>query len=70
MRACTRVGTLIVREIETAQWVVAGLLNKQIADEPGITEKTVKVQRAGVMQKLGVASVPELVRVCANACIQ
>ena len=65
-----RVGTLTVREFETAQWVIAGLLNKQIADELGIAEKTVKVHRAHVMQKLGVASVPDLVRVCAIAGIQ
>jgi FixJ family two-component response regulator len=37
-------------------------LNKQIAAELGTTEKTVKVHRARVMQKLAVGSVAELVR--------
>jgi len=42
--------------------VVAGMLNKQIAGELGTAEKTVKVHRGRVMQKLGVTSVAELVR--------
>lgn len=42
--------------------VVAGLLNKQIAAELGISEITVKVRRAQAMRKMQAASLPELVR--------
>jgi hypothetical protein len=42
--------------------VIAGRLNKQIAAELGASEKTIKVHRGRVMQKLRVLSVAELVR--------
>jgi FixJ family two-component response regulator len=42
-------------------FVVAGLLNKQIAHELGISERTVKVHRGSVMQKMGAKSLPDLV---------
>jgi FixJ family two-component response regulator len=42
--------------------VVAGRLNKQIAGDLGIVEKTTKVHRKQVMEKLGVRNVAELVR--------
>jgi FixJ family two-component response regulator len=42
--------------------VVAGLLNKQIAAEPGTSETTIKIQRHQVMVKMGAGSLPELVR--------
>jgi Response regulator len=45
------------------------MLNKQIAGELGIAEKTVKVHRSRVMQKLGVVSVAELVRFTQTACV-
>ena len=54
--------SLTPREFEVMQLVVAGMLNKQIAAELAIAEKTVKVHRGRVMQKLGVTSVAELVR--------
>lgn len=50
------------RESEVFSGVVRGLLNKQIADEMGIAEKTVKVHRARVMTKMGADSVACLVR--------
>jgi len=53
---------LTPREFQVMELVVAGMLNKQIAGELGTAEKTVKVHRGRVMQKLGVASVAELVR--------
>jgi FixJ family two-component response regulator len=53
---------LTPRENEVLRWVIAGKLNKQIAFALGTTEKTVKVHRARVMQKTGVASVADLVR--------
>ena len=52
---------LTPREFEVMQLVITGMLNKQIAGELGTAEKTVKVHRGRVMQKLGVASVAELV---------
>lgn len=42
--------------------VVAGLPNKQIADDLGCSERTVKAHRAQVMLKMGAASLPDLVR--------
>ena len=54
--------SLTPREFEVMQLVLAGMLNKQIAGELAIAEKTVKVHRGRVMQKLGVKSVADLVR--------
>jgi FixJ family two-component response regulator len=53
---------LTPREQDVCELVARGLLNKQIAYELGIVEKTVKVHRARVMEKLEVGSVAELVR--------
>jgi FixJ family two-component response regulator len=55
-----RFALLSAREREVFDRVVAGLLNKQIADELGIAERTVKAQRAQLMDKLGVGSAGEL----------
>jgi FixJ family two-component response regulator len=60
--AVSRYGLLSVREKEVFCRVVKGLLNKQIAAELGIAEKTVKVHRARVMDKMGAESVADLVR--------
>ncbi len=60
-------GTLTPREFEVMQRVIAGSLNKQIADELGAAEKTVKIHRGRVMKKMGVASVADLVRVAQSA---
>ena len=57
-----RHASLTTREREVLRLVVAGLLNKQIAGELGIAEKTIKVHRARVMDKMRVGSVPDLVR--------
>src|SRR5258705_11318359 len=53
---------LTPRELEVMRLVVAGLLNKQIAAELGISEKTVNVHRAQVMQKMHADSLADLVR--------
>jgi FixJ family two-component response regulator len=60
---------LTPREFEVMQLVITGMLNKQIAGELGTAEKTVKVHRGRVMQKLGVNSVAELVTLVQKASI-
>jgi FixJ family two-component response regulator len=47
--------------------VVTGMLNKQIAFELGVGEKTIKVHRARVMEKMRAQSVAELVRLADGA---
>lgn len=61
------VDTLTPREKEVMRWVITGKLNKQIALAMGITEKTIKVHRSRIMQKTGVASVADLVRLAEKA---
>ncbi len=58
---------LTAREFEVMQLVITGMLNKQIAGELGTAEKTVKVHRGRMMQKLGVTSVADLVRISQRA---
>jgi FixJ family two-component response regulator len=60
-----RLATLTVRERQVLELVVAGRLNKQTARDLGIAEKTVKVHRGRMMEKMKVGSVAELVRVTA-----
>ena len=57
-----RVESLTPREREVFAFVVTGMLNKQIAFEMGISEKTIKVHRARVMQKMQAESLADLVR--------
>jgi FixJ family two-component response regulator len=57
-----RLDTLTPREREVLEQVVSGKLNKQIAGDLGITEATVKMHRAHVMEKMKVQSVAELAR--------
>jgi FixJ family two-component response regulator len=65
-----RLQLLTPREREVMSYVVAGLLNKQIAGELGITEATVKAHRGNLMEKLGVMSVAELVVFAQQAGLQ
>ena len=58
---------LTPREFEVMQLVTTGMLNKQIAGELGTAEKTVKVHRGRMMQKLRVSSVAGLVRLVEKA---
>jgi FixJ family two-component response regulator len=53
---------LTPREYEVLVLVVAGRLNKQIANELGTVEKTIKVHRGRMMKKMGVSTVADLVR--------
>lgn len=59
-----RLRTLSAREREVMEHVVHGRLNKQIAADLGISEKTVKVHRGRAMVKMRVRSVAELVHLC------
>jgi FixJ family two-component response regulator len=61
-RLRARFASLTPRERDVFDCIVAGKLNKQIADELEIAERTVKLQRAHVMEKLGAASAAELGR--------
>jgi FixJ family two-component response regulator len=61
-RLRARFASLTSREREVFDRIVGGRLNKQIADELKIGERTVKAERAQVMAKLGVGSVAELGR--------
>ena len=65
-----RFKSLTPREYEILTYVITGMLNKQIAYTLDISEKTVKVHRGRVMEKLGVDSVAELVRLADKANIQ
>src|SRR5262249_20227093 len=62
-----RLATLTPREREVLGHVVAGRLNKQIAATLGIVEKTIKVHRGRVMEKMGVRTVADLVRMTERA---
>ena len=57
-----RLSSLTPREWEVIAQVMSGRLNKQIAGDLGIAEKTVKVHRGRAMEKMRVRSVAELVR--------
>jgi FixJ family two-component response regulator len=59
----TRFNTLTPREREVMALVVRGMLNKQIAFELGASEKTIKIHRGRVMEKMQVQSIADLVRV-------
>jgi len=61
-----RLSELTRRERQVMEHVIRGRLNKQIAVDLGIGEKTVKVHRARVMPKMGVRSVAELVQLAAR----
>ena len=62
-----RIKMLTPREAAVFALVVTGMLNKQIAFELGVGEKTIKVHRARVMEKMRAQSVAELVRLADGA---
>ena len=57
-----RIDQLTQREREVMKLVVAGKLNKQVADELNISMKTVEAHRARVIEKMGVRTLAELVK--------
>jgi FixJ family two-component response regulator len=65
-----RLETLTPREHEMLTYLLTGLLNKQIAFELDIAERTVKAHRKQVLRKMGVASIAELVRLAEKAGIK
>jgi FixJ family two-component response regulator len=65
-----RLDSLTPREREVLTHVVSGQLNKQTAADLGTVEKTIKVHRARVMEKMKVHSVAELVHLAERAGIR
>jgi FixJ family two-component response regulator len=65
-----RLASLTPREREVLAHVVAGRLNKQIAGALGTVEKTIKVHRSRMMDKMGVRTVADLVRLAQRVGIE
>ncbi|MGH8681005.1 MAG: response regulator transcription factor [Burkholderiales bacterium] len=61
---------LTPREREVFALVAAGLINKVVADRLGIAEKTVKIHRGRVMEKMGAASIADLVRMAEHLALR
>ena len=59
--------TLTDREREIVKWVMQGMLNKEIATDLGISEKTVKMHRAQMLARLEARSSAEAVRLVVEA---
>jgi FixJ family two-component response regulator len=57
-----RFESLTPREREIMELVTAGLMNKQVAGELGLSEITIKIHRGHIMRKMGVRSLADLVR--------
>lgn len=60
-------GRLTARESQVLERIVAGRLNKQIADDLNISIKTVEAHRANIMEKLNVSTVADLLKVALGA---
>ncbi|MDY0330712.1 MAG: response regulator transcription factor [Thiomonas sp.] len=60
-------GRLTARESQVLERIVAGRLNKQIADDLSISIKTVEAHRANIMEKLGVSTVADLLKIALGA---
>src|ERR1700743_3291931 len=60
--AAERLGKLTAREHRVLERIIAGRLNKQIADDLGISIKTVEAHRANIMENLNVNTVADLLR--------
>jgi FixJ family two-component response regulator len=66
----SRIALLSSRELEVLKQVLLGRLNKQIGFALGIAEKTVKVHRSRIMEKMEASSVAELVHMCDTSGIE
>jgi FixJ family two-component response regulator len=60
-------GRLTTREAQVLERIVAGRLNKQIADDLGISIKTVEAHRANIMEKLNANTVADLLKIALGA---
>ena len=67
LRAAALVGELPQRQRQVLEHMARGLLNKQIAYELGISEKTVKMHRGLLLERLGVATSAEAIRIAVEA---
>ena len=66
-KAVVKVKTLPPRQRQVLELIASGLLNKQIAWKLGISEKTVKMHRALLMERLGVPTSADLIRLAVEA---
>ena len=66
----TRLASLTPREFEVLTLIITGMLNKQVAYELGTTEKTIKVHRARILEKMNCDSLAQLVRLAEKAGIR
>ncbi|GAA0283237.1 hypothetical protein GCM10009127_25850 [Alteraurantiacibacter aestuarii] len=67
VRATEKIRGLSPRQLEVLQMVAGGLRNKQIAYELGLSEKTVKMHRGIAMEKLGVQTAADMIRLAVEA---
>jgi PAS domain S-box-containing protein len=67
VRASMKIRDLSPRQLEVLQLVAGGLRNKQIAWELGLSEKTVKMHRGIAMEKLGVQTSADMIRLAVEA---
>ena len=65
--AISRIGSLTSRQREVVVHLAAGKLNKQIAYELGLSERTVKMHRAAVLQTLGLRTTADIIRLAIEA---
>ena len=65
-----RLASLTPREFEVLTLIITGMLNKQVAYELGTTEKTIKVHRARILEKMNCDSLAQLVRLAEKAGIR
>ena len=65
-----RLTSLTPREYEVLTLIITGMINKQAASELGTTEKTIKVHRARIMEKMHCESLAQLVRLAEKAGIR
>ncbi len=62
-----RFNSLTPREVEVFRLIITGMINKQAAYELGTTEKTIKVHRARILEKMHCQSLAELARLAEKA---